>query len=100
MIVQARAVAAPPVPGALPTSSTSVYLQEKALLSASERRVLRDFRQFLVTPGQMLCFYGPNLAKYKTALQHLTDKEFLVKEQFNGGYSLTQAGFAAMKECS
>jgi len=47
----------------------------------------------------MLCFYGPNLAKYKTALQHLTEKEFLVKEQFKGGYSLTQAGFAAMKEC-
>jgi len=47
----------------------------------------------------MLCFYGPNLAKYKAALQQLTEKELLVKEQFKGGYSLTYAGFAAMKDC-
>lgn len=88
-----------PFVGGRPTFSTRIYPRERALLSAAERRVLRDFREFLVTPGQMLCFYGPNLAKYKTALQHLTEKQLLVKEQFKGGYSLTQAGFAAMKEC-
>ena len=48
----------------------------------------------------MLCFYDPNLRKYKAALQLLTEKELLVKEQFKGGYSLTPAGFAAMKECT
>ncbi len=47
----------------------------------------------------MLCFHGPNLSKYRAALQQLTEKQFLVKEQFKGAYSLTHAGFAAMKEC-
>ena len=72
---------------------------ERAVLTASERRVLRTFRQFQVTPGQMLCFYGPNLKKLRAALHQLTEKDMLVKEEFNGGYSLTRAGFAAMKGC-
>ncbi len=69
------------------------------MLTKSEQRVLRTFRNFLVTPGQMLCFHGPELKKYRTALNELTEKEFLVKEQFRGGYSLTRAGFHAMKTC-
>ncbi len=72
-------------------------IRERALLTTLEERVLRTFQQFQVTPGQMLCFYGPNLQQFKPALQDLTDKELLIREQFNGGYSLTQAGFAAMK---
>jgi hypothetical protein len=60
---------------------------------------MRTFQQFQVNPGQMLCFYGPNLQQFKPALQDLTERELLVEEQFNGGYSLTQAGFAAMKGC-
>lgn len=47
----------------------------------------------------MLCFYGPDLEKHQAALTTLTEKELLVKERFKGGYSLTQAGFVAMKEC-
>lgn len=47
----------------------------------------------------MLCFHGTDLSKYKTALQQLTEKQYLVKEQFKGAYSLTHAGFAAMKDC-
>ena len=35
----------------------------------------------------------------KATLELLTDKELLVKEKFKGGYSLTQAGFAAMNDC-
>ena len=69
------------------------------MLSTLEQRVLRTFQQFHVTPGQMLCFYGPNLQQFKPALQELTDKQLLVKEQFKGGYSLTTAGFVAMKDC-
>jgi hypothetical protein len=69
------------------------------MLSTAEQRVLRTFRRFLVTPGQMLCFYGTNLKQNKVALQQLTDKEFLVKEQFKGAYSLTKAGFVAMNDC-
>ncbi len=69
------------------------------MLSRAEQRALRAFRQFLVSPGEMLCFYGTDLEKHKAALQKLTEKELLVKERFKGGYSLTQAGFVAMKEC-
>jgi len=69
------------------------------LLTTSEQRVLRIFRRFLMTPGQMLCFSGPSLKQDKAILEFLTDKELLVKEKFKGGYSLTQAGFAAMNDC-
>ena len=69
------------------------------MLSTSEQRVLRTFRRFLVNPGQMLCFSGPNLKQNKATLALLTDKELLVKEKFKGGYSLTQTGFSAMNDC-
>jgi hypothetical protein len=69
------------------------------MLSSSEQRVLRTFRRFLMTPGKMLCFYGPSLKEDKAALDHLADKDLLVREAFRGGYSLTRAGFAAMNEC-
>ncbi len=68
-------------------------------MNTAEQRVMRTFRQFLVTPGQMLCFHGPNLNLNQAALNQLTEKELLVKEQFKGGYSLTQAGFTAMNSC-
>jgi len=51
-------------------------------------------------PGQMLCFSGPNLKQDKATLDLLTDKELVVEEQFKGGYTLTQAGFAAMNDCA
>ena len=69
------------------------------MLSASEKSALRTFRQYLVTPGKMLCFFGPNLEKHESALQQLTRKDFLIKETFKGAYSLTDAGFEAMKTC-
>jgi predicted transcriptional regulator len=69
------------------------------MFSASEQRVLRTFRQFLMTPGQMLCFSGPELKQYKNTLDALIDKEVLVKEKAKGGYSLTRTGFAAMNNC-
>ena len=67
-------------------------------MSKLERSVFRIFRQFLMAPGQMLCFYGPNLSKYETALRELTERGLLVKEKFHGAYSLTHDGFAAMKD--
>ncbi len=69
------------------------------MLTTAEQRVLQTFRRFLVAPGQMLCFNGPNLSQHQAALQRLTDKELLIKEQFKGAYSLTQAGFVAMNDC-
>lgn len=76
------------------------FVRSEILLSASERRALNIFRSFLVTPGQMLCFSGPQLSTHKAALRQLSDKGFLVVEKFKGGYSLTPAGFAAMKSCA
>lgn len=67
------------------------------MLSKSERRVLSTFREFLMSPGQMLCFFGPKLQRNKPALNELIKKEYLVKETFKGAYSLTQAGYDAMK---
>ncbi len=74
-------------------------MRETILLSTSEQRVLHTFRRFLMTPGKMLCFSGPNLKQNKVTLELLTDKELLVKGEFEGGFSLTQAGFAAMNGC-
>ena len=71
----------------------------KTMLSTSERCVLGVFRQFRVSAGEMLCFYGPNLKKHKSALRQLMAKGMVIAEKFSGGYSLTPAGFAAMKDC-
>lgn len=73
--------------------------EESSLLTVPEQRVMRAFRRFLVRPGEMLCFYGPELKRYSPALRQLTEKEYLVKEQFKGAYSLTKSGFVAMKTC-
>jgi hypothetical protein len=70
---------------------------EVSVLSDAEQRALRAFQQYQVTVGQMLCFHGPKLKTYRSALRQLTEKELLVKEKFKGGYSLTSAGFAAMQ---
>jgi hypothetical protein len=67
------------------------------LLTKSERGVLETFRRFLMTPGVMLCFNGPHLAKHNSGLRTLTEKGMLVKESFRGGYSLTRAGYEAMR---
>ena len=68
-------------------------------MSPSEKTVLRTFQRYLVDPGKMLCFFGPNLERHEVALHDLTEKEMLIKEKFNGAYSLTQAGFEAMNDC-
>lgn len=68
------------------------------MLTASERRVLDIFRQFLSAPGEMVCFNGPQLASHNSALRQLSEKGFLATERFKGGYSLTPVGYAAMKE--
>ena len=74
-------------------------LSNAPALTKGELRVLRTFREFLITPGQMLCFSGPQLAQAKASLTKLHEKKFLEKESVKGGYTLTRAGFKAMKEC-
>ena len=70
------------------------------MLTSPEKAALRTFHQHLLTPGKMLCFSGPNLEKHEAALQQLAENDFLVKEKFKGAYSLTRAGYTAMKSCS
>ena len=69
------------------------------MLSKAEQRVLSTFRDYLMAPGRMLCFSGPNLERDRPALELLSNKKLLEKERFRGAYSLTPAGFAAMKDC-
>ena len=69
------------------------------MLSKSEQRVLLTYHQYLMTPGKMLCFSGPNLERHSEDLRRMTDKNLLMKEKFKGAYSLTKAGFEAMKDC-
>jgi hypothetical protein len=69
------------------------------MISNSEETVLLTFRQYLMTPNKMLCFYGPTLEQNEAALESLLAKDMLVRESFNGAYSLTNAGYAAMKKC-
>ena len=59
---------------------------------------MKTFREYLMRPGRMLCFSGPDLERDRKALELLKDKKFLEKERFKGAYSLTKAGFVAMKE--
>ncbi|QDU58152.1 hypothetical protein [Aeoliella mucimassa] len=64
----------------------------------TEECVLTVFRQFYMTPDKMLCFYGQDLEDKTMALQSLVDRQFLVREKFKGGYSLTEAGYHHMKQ--
>ena len=67
-------------------------------LSEHERSVLRVFRRYLMTPGRMLCFSRPDIETFKVALARLTSDRFLLAEKFPGGFSLTEIGYAAMKD--
>ena len=69
------------------------------MLTKSEVRVLQTFRQYLIVPGEMLCFSGSNLEQNKATLELLAAKEMLCRERFKGGYSLTRVGFEAMNRC-
>jgi hypothetical protein len=69
------------------------------VLTRDEVRILQTFRQYLIVPGEMLCFSGTNLKQNKVTLEQMTDKQLLHRERFQGGYSLTQVGFKAMNHC-
>ena len=69
------------------------------MLSSKEQSVFAIFRQYLATPGNMVCLDSAMVRKHKVALKSLVERHFLLQERFEGGYSLTQAGFAAMPAC-
>ncbi len=45
----------------------------------------------------MLCFNSQQVKSYRNALRLLMQKDYLVREDFSGAFSLTRDGFAAMK---
>lgn len=61
-------------------------------------RILRIFRRYLMTTGQMLCLNGKELETYRQSLKKLVSEGLLTAESFHGGYSLTEMGFSAMKQ--
>jgi hypothetical protein len=67
-------------------------------LSSTELSVLEVFRRFRMGPGQMLCFSRADVEALHAPLKELANNGLLVAEEFNGGYSLTPAGFNAMKD--
>lgn len=73
-------------------------MRELAMLNTTEQQVLGAFRKYLMTPHKMLCFYGPDLQQKSAALESLAQKELLHRESISGAYSLTQAGYEAMKK--
>ena len=61
------------------------------MYSQPEKRVFRKFREFLMTPGKMLCFFGADLEKHRIALRTLTDKKLLVLDAETGKILCTLA---------
>jgi hypothetical protein len=66
-------------------------------LTPIERSALNIFRDYLIGPGEMLCFHGPILEEHADSLRELTAQGLMTKERHRGSYSLTEAGFAAMQ---
>ena len=67
-------------------------------MSAITESALAVFHKYLVEPGQMLCFHGPSFDEHRDSLQRLTAEGLVTKDKFEGGYTLTQAGFASIRE--
>ena len=70
------------------------------MISKADRAALDIFRTYLVEPGEMLCFHGPWFDEHRESLRHLTAIKLVTKEQFEGGYSLTKSGFAALQDAN
>lgn len=72
--------------------------QSQTPLSSSEHAVLAIFRKYLMSPGKMLCISKHEREAFREPLLQMTSNGLLIQESFPGGYSLTELGFAAMKE--
>lgn len=68
----------------------------ESTLTSSERSVLALFREYLMTPGKMLCINSPKLEQLNEPLKQLTKRGLLNSEQRHGGYSLTEKGYQTM----
>ena len=79
------------------TSNDGLHHSAALQMTPTEERVLRFFRQFLMTPGEMLCFNTQQIQSYRVGIDKLIEHDLLKKAGFKGGYCLTDAGFKAMK---
>lgn len=66
-------------------------------ITSAEAHVLDTFAEYLMPPEQMLCLVNADVPEVKRALHHLVSRGWLTVQNFKGGYSLTVAGFYAMK---
>lgn len=64
-----------------------------------EQAILVVFRDYLMTPGKMLCLSSLDRKIYGAALAKLVEKRLLTVEQYKDGFSLTEDGYAAMRRC-
>ena len=67
------------------------------LLSDAEKSVLNIFHDYLMEPGEMLCFHASS-KQHRQSLRRLIERRLVVKEQFAEGYSLTESGYIAMRD--
>ena len=70
--------------------------QERNTLAQRERAILSVFREYLMTPGKMLCLSQLDREIYGTSLANLVSKKLLIAERYRNGYSLTESGYMAM----
>lgn len=57
---------------------------------------MKVFRDFLMTPGDMLCLSGREFDDYTKCIETLSEKGYIVAERFRGGFSLTALGYSVM----
>lgn len=69
------------------------------MMTESERKIMRYFRQYRIGANEML-FFNTNLAnstspKFHSAMESLIRSGLVVRERRKNAYSLTEDGFAA-----
>ena len=70
--------------------------QKRVTPAERERAILSVFREYLMTPGKMLCLSQLDRKIYGNSLANLVAKKLLVAERYSNGYSLTESGYMAM----
>ncbi len=73
--------------------------EERIALAKRERFILGVFREYLMTPGKMLCLSQLDREVYGKSLAKLVTKKLLIAECYKNGYSLTESGYKAMRDC-
>lgn len=65
--------------------------------TSGEDRILGIFSKYLMPAGQMLCFSTQDTASLQSSLDSMVAHGFLQEEGREGGYSMTESGYALMK---